>query len=98
MAEHGVDATVSIFRVFASKSVAEIRKRMEPWAVHFLDQLHQKKGIFTDWIIIFQVDYNPLRRRVLDRAEQTVRSKLTFWLGIFRGWNVGPNAGVADCR
>jgi hypothetical protein len=96
--EHFGDAFVGVVGFAGGQSVRKIRIGVQPGIVHFFDDADDEEGIFTEGIVVFEIDENAFRGAVLRYAEKAVRGTLHVRLRVFRWGHVGADAGRADGR
>src|SRR5438093_6814900 len=94
--KHPLDSLVRILVVARCQRISEIRQRVQPLAAHFFNDLHQKKRIFADRIVVLQIHHHILRCAILRHALQTFRRPLHVRFRILRLRNVCPHARRAD--
>ncbi len=81
---------------FAARVLPKSGQGAQPRAVHFFDQLHQKKWIFADRVVILQIHDDIFLRRIIHHAFQAVCGDAHVWPRAFRLRDIGANAVRAE--
>src|SRR5579863_9405030 len=68
MGKHGVHSAILEGFIMGGQGVAKVGQRPQPRAPDFFDDLHDEKWIFADRVVVFQMDYHVLFRRIFGDA------------------------------
>ncbi len=94
--KHFGDALVGVVGFSGGQSVGKIRVGVQPGIVHFFDDADDEEGIFTERIVVFEIDEDAFGGAVFGNTVEAVRGAIHVRLRVFRRRHVGADAGRAD--